>query len=609
VPWLALRPACAVRIDPAGDGPNKLVSTGATIAVTFSEPIDPTSVQPFDTLTVKPATSTSPLSQFVIGHIVLTSDATQFRFVPELPLHHETNVMERYLVDVVAGASGITDLAGNPLLLQLPQTDFTLDKAQPSALTSGIALRFASTDEDGDGKRELRGQFLFDLAQQQIVPRPVTRFSGAADASAPVVGAMIPLLQPVQTPLSPYGSKLHAVWRYHDVGLGLLDEATHNLDVEGMSWSPFAGAPVADHFTRFQMSFAHSKFLPDEEVGTSLLPNWPSSGLVTKFADNNYDVADPPAVVHAASKGYTVDPADVFTSPAGLPMTHWPLNRGVPLGQYSYWTWRDTAKIAVGGPNGHGADTQRLQQITKVANTNFYIAGRVPTIGLPLLTEFRTYPEFAANGTNGLRIAIALNSSASPYFRVFSTGGVTVGGQIINVDPDNTPVAMGAVNPSTGLFTAPRDNVFHYGEAEFVVRVSRAHTVWFDTASPSSFATPVVIAGTTAVPSGTQIQLAFRGASSITGSATPPAWRDAENYDAYGDGYNTLQLFSLGKPGNLAFTPSFFNNPPNTTDNSWKSSIAALDGARYVQARISFLSNAETSATTSLSSLGIAYQH
>ena len=67
----------------------------------------------------------------------------------------------------------------------------------------------------------------------------------------------------------------------------------------------------------------------------------------------------------------------------------------------------------------------------------------MPTIGLPMLMEFRTYPSTQANGQNGFRIAIAINSSANPFFRNFSTGGV-LNGQTLIVDPDQQPWARAA---------------------------------------------------------------------------------------------------------------------------------------------------------------------
>src|SRR6185503_18153709 len=119
-----------------------------------------------------------------------------------------------------------------------------------------------------------------------------------------------------------------------------------NLDVEGLAWDPFAQLN-ADNFAEFQMSLAHSKVLPDEQISTGLLPNWPSSGLSATFAGNQLDPAgDPLTIVHPKAKGYAINPSDVYLSTSGHLRAPWPLNRNVPVGQYTYWTWRDTAKLA-----------------------------------------------------------------------------------------------------------------------------------------------------------------------------------------------------------------------------------------------------------------------
>jgi hypothetical protein len=447
-----------------------------------------------------------------------------------------------------------------------------------------------------------------------IKPRAVTRFSAVADPSVPVVGAMIPILAPIQTPLSNHGSKMMGVWRYHDLGFGLLNESTHNLDVEGLSWALFNQGLQIDNFSRFQMSLAHSKYLPDENISSGLLPNYPSSGLVAKFQDNLLDPGtvgipgtDPLTVVHPQGKGYTVggSPDATFIVPSGLTMTHWPWNQGVPVSNYVYWTWRDTAKIKLGAPGGTGADTARLQQVTKIANVGFYPQSKVPTIGLPLLMEYRTWKDDQASGQNGFRIVIAINSSAYPFFRAFSTGGVLQSGQIITIDPDTEVTATGGINPTSGSHTAPRDNAFYYGQGDFVVRVSRMHTIWFDAGAGSTvYVAPVVEPGPSTLPAGTQVVLNFRGASSIgpTGSVS---WQDASNMDAYGESYTAAQLPVFSKPGTLAFTPNFFPTP--TTDNSWRNTLSALNGARYFQARISFISNPETTLTPELSALGFAF--
>jgi hypothetical protein len=299
-----------------------------------------------------------------------------------------------------------------------------------------------------------------------------------------------------------------------------------------------------------------------------------------------------------------VQPSETFVTSTGTVMAPWPFNRGVPESEYVYWTWRDTSKLAVGGPNGAGVDPQRLQQVSKVAHTGFYGANRVPTIGLPLMLDFRTRPDASATGQNGFRIAIALGSSANPFFRAFTTGHATCSGQVVDIDPQTQTMAGGGYDPVACTTTPGQDDAFYYSQADFVVRVSRAHTVWFDTLGASLFAEPVVEPSTDSFPSGTQLVLAFRGASAI-GPASSVGWRDASNYSAYGDSYDAAQLAVFAKPATLAFAPVFVGN---ASDKSWKPSLAAISGARYVQVRLTFLSNPITGLSPEISALGLAFR-
>ena len=614
-PWattLNVDSVCAVHFSPRVSGaPGLLVSPAASMRIAFSEPIDPASVRPFDTLTIKPSQSSSPLASYVVGRITPAVDATMFTFVPELPLKHASGAIEQYVLDVLDGANGITDLAGNALAASLPQAKFSLDPTAGPLDSGGIALRFTATDEDGDSKAEVRGQVLYDLAHGRLHARPVTHFSAQADQTAAVVAAMTPLGGPIQTPLVPNGSKMMSTWRYHDLGFGLLDEQTHNIDVEGLAWQPYAAALGADSFAQFQMSLAHSKFLPDEDISSGLLPNFPGSGVSSVFAANQLDpVNDPLTIVHPKAKGYAINPSDLFLSPLGDPRAPWPLNRNVSAAQYVYWTWRDTAKLAVGGPAGAGADTLRLYQCTVSGHVGFYPSFQVPTIGLPLLTEFRTYPSAQAIGTNAFRVAIAINTSAMPYFRAFSSGGVSFAGQTVFVDPDASVNATGGIHPLTGAPTAPRDNVFYYGQADFVVRVSRAHTRWFDTGGASTFTAPIIDASSLDLPPGTQVTLALRGASAIaTTVQSPTSWSDSRNLDPYGNSYTPPQLQAQGLTTWRYFTPAYQNSPPAPTDGRWHANVAEINGARFVQLRISFLANAESGASPSIDSLAIAFSH
>jgi hypothetical protein len=578
------------------------ISSHTGIEVRFSRPMDPASVEALQSFALERDWPVPPLEEKVAGSIQATPDGTRFALVPSLPLATDAPTSPAaYVFDLDGSPAGVVAADGTPLAQDLPPVRFELDPGQPAQKNSGIVLEFDTTDEDGNGWPELRGQFLADLTQERILPRPVTRFSASVDASNPVVAFMYPLAIAMDTPLSPFGSKLMSAWRYCDFGFLLLDEAYHNIDVEGLYWSPAdATPPVPDHFEQFQMGLSHAGYLPDEGLDVSLLPLHPASGLVATFEQNHLDPAGA-AVVHRKSAGYTIDPLDQTTSAAGLPLMPWPMNRGIPASQFSYWTYRDTAVQTTGAPNGDGADPWKVVQVLGAAGAllGFYPEDQVPTIGLPLLSEFRTYPDRRAQGANGLRIAIAINSSANPFFRAFSTGGSTSGGAVL-VDPDQEPVARG--NLAGGLLADPLDDTFYYGQADFVVRVSRAHSVWFDTGGATSFGPAVLEPNAAYQPGGTSAVLAFRGATSIS-SGVPGIWGTTKWIGPYGDSYTASQISKLS-PGapNESFSVTYLGGDP-----TWKSALTDLDGARFVQARISFLANAETSAIPAVSGIGLPF--
>ena len=144
------------------------------------------------------------------------------------------------------------------------------------------------------------------------------------------------------------------------------------------------------------------------------------------------------------------------------------------------------------------------------------------------------------------------------------------------------------------------------------MRISRAHTIWLDTlAAGTLYPEPVIEPSADLLPAGTQIVLAFRGANSFTTNTPPPGvlpYQNADNLDPYGDGFNAQQQPLVGGNANLAFTPAFFNTPVDTNNKGWKSSITALNGARYFQARITFVANPITSLVPELTSLGFAFR-
>jgi hypothetical protein len=610
----AALPECFVRFSPgAKTPPNVGVQVQADVVVSFSEPMDPASVQAFQSFELEYGDSPvpgNPLYRRVVGNVLASTDLVDYTLEPSQPLKHHGNpglAPEQYLVSVKSGALGVTDLAGNQLANALPQVSFTIDPAQPQVDSGGIALDFSSQDEDGNGGPEIRGQFLQDITTGVVNPRAVTHISAGVDPSQTIVGRMIalPTVQ-LQTPLSNLGSKMHSIWRYFDMGFTLLDDTSHNLDVEGLWWEPFEGQTQLDFFPEFEMRLGHCAFAPDEFVDPgTLLPSFPNSGLANQFDANYGDMSqNPPVIVHPRSAGYQVDP-QITVSETSRSISQWPMNVGKAPEDFVYFTWRDTSNLMVGGPGGQGVDPEVL--VTNLAGIReLYPANKVPTIGLPLLMEFRTYPDTQSSGQNAFNIAIAINSSARPYFRTFSTGGV-LSGQVLPVDPDQESIGQGGIDPILNATTPPQDNVFYYGRADFVVRVNRFHTMWFDSlATGSSFAPAVLEPRADVFPSGTQVVLAFRAAANIVNnnSAVRP-WENAAFIDPYGNAFNSTQWGKLVGPG----TDNSFavTEHPVNADESWVSSIALLNGARYVQVRATMISNPISGLTPWVSAVGLSY--
>jgi hypothetical protein len=604
----ASRAACYLTFTPsAGLPPGKQLTTGVQVSATFSEPIDVASVSPLESFVLRrPQTPVEDGYGIVVSEVSNSVDARTFTLTPLVPLTHAVTIAEPYLARIT---NRVRDSAGNALASAMTGAALEIDPTEAGQRTFGFALTFDSPDNLagiagqgllGVGLPEVRGQFLLDFASSSLRPRPVTHFSAIADRTQAVPALMVPFAPGTQTPLSRLGSKLQTIWRYCDVGLALQDESTTNVDVEGLDWAPVGGGVLADQYAHFAMSLCHGARLPDESLDPNLLPAYPNSGLVSTYSQNQLDpVGDPLRQVFprpGGPQGYNISPADAFIGASGTKFVPWPMNRNTPSDQKIYYTWRDTALQAKGGANGSGAE---LPIVAIAGGTTpqppLYPAGEVPTIGLPLLMEFRCYPDNGALGLNAFDVSLAAASSARPNFRAFSTGGVNTSGQVIVKNPDAEAVATGGFNPGSippGAATLPVENTFYLGQMDLVVRVSRAHTIWFDLSSTATaFAPPVVFPRASEQPAGTQIQLSFRGAIVLSNVAS---LLDAQRLDAYGEKDATV----TGPP------PVFFNN-----DNTWKSNLASLNGTRFFQARITFVSNAATNATPRLDAVGFAYRN
>jgi hypothetical protein len=624
-PALGAPPECFVRFDPQpGTSPATDVLTTSTVIAEFSEPMDPSQMQALETFRVRydePPVADNPMYANVVGRILPSADLRSFVFEPSLPLRHTSGASETYFVEITADdattsvVEGITDLAGNPLVFGLPSAPFSIDPAEASQSTGGYALRFADPlgDEDDNGKPDIRGQYVID-PRQVVKPRPFQRFSVLIDNNQPLVGIMSLSPGPVQTPLSDKGSRTQTVWRYIDMGFGLLDDLFHNLDVEGTNWAVYGSAVASDSFEQFSMRMTHASVFPDETVTPGLLPFYLESGLGSTFADNLLDPSNVQQKIMAdKAEGYSISASDAFPAAqnAQVLLVPWPINRDVSQEDFTYWTWRDTGVIQVGGAaSGSGVDPTRLGQVTGVPGlVGFYGPTQIPTIGLPMLTEFRTYPDPGAFGLNGFKTSFALASSYKPCFRAYSTGGIPAGQPPDIIDPDNEPLAQGGYTPA-GAKLGGIDNTVYWGQADFVVRVSRFHSVWYDSTQAGSHYAPVVVEPTgTENPTGTTVAVAFRGASALSvtgGASTPPEWSDASNIDPYGDPYNQDQLDELTQTTG-SFKPFTVVHYPTSTNKSWKDSASELNGARYLQMRVTMTANPASGLTPEVAAMGVAY--
>lgn len=584
--WFQVLPPPAL---PPGEG----LATASEFRLRFSEPMDPSSLDPFGSFRAVRGDEPADAENTVVAAIQPSVDLTRADLVPTLPLAHEVGDPTAYRLEVQAGSAGPRDLAGNALRVG-PVAKVRIASAEPSETSGGLVLRFSAPDEVPGTGADLRGNVFYDLAKGRVRGRPAAFFSAPVDRTQPVPSLMIPFPSGVQSPLVPLGSKLHGVWRYCDAGWSVRDESKYDVDVVGIAYSPVGGSVINDFFPRFEIRLAHSQRLPDEKISFRfLLPTYPASGLVGSFAtfDANIlqDPNGPQTVVHDRALGFAVNQADMFTSSTGTPLLPFPLNRGPgPLASY---TWRDTSVLAKGGPNGGGIPlaVEGAPLNLEPQHGTIAPAGAVPSIGLPLLMEYRCYPSDLSLGLNNFDVSLAINTSAFPSFRSYSSGGIASNGQPVARDPDLQTVPLGSFNPHStplpGAPTLPADNAFFLGQLDLAYRVSRAHSAWFDTGSRSPDFVTLLAAVEAADSAGVQVE--FRGATSFEG--TLGLENDATALDAYGE-LSSGEVRFLGD------------------DPTWHASIDAIDGARFLQLRLSFVNDLDTGASPELDRLAIAFR-
>ncbi|QDU68785.1 Ig-like domain-containing protein [Engelhardtia mirabilis] len=655
-PWRqslgSLKAPCFVRFSPAaGQLPASQVSPNAKLIVRFSEPFDPVTARPFDTLyiartaTVDASLSETPPgslisaptpSDLILGSVIPSPDFREARFSPTVPFEHANGNIETFFFNMVSNLDdgGITDLAGNVLEAELPRVSFNIDPNAASESTGGWVLRFNSADETPENGPEVRGQLLFDLTKGLIQPRPVQRFGAVVDRSQPMVGVMQQITTGLQTPLSSQGSKAHLMWRYMDAGFDVsqTNDLFYNLSIEGLSLSPLGGQVVATIYDEFEISLGHAVNLPDEIIDpNTLLPKYPSSGLGnTASFDENFleDALAGPQLMHPRQLGFAVSSSDVFVSTTGSPMLQMPWNQASSETDKTFFTWRNNAVQSYGNLNGDsligsGAPTEQEVAVLGLSTPSGDVFGPsikdsnsadtplgIPSVGLPLLMEYRCYPS-EETSLNNFDVSIAVTSSPRPFFRAFSTGGTNAGGLVVNKDPDLQTDPTGGFNGNPAIAplgqpTAPRDPTVYMGQMDVVIRLSRVYTILMDAEqnpligvgnSPYSYVAAVVEPTAAQQPGGTSVTFNWRG-DNISSLVGQEAMLDASRLDVYGEPI----IGPLSGNGQVADNPRF-----PWSDPSWKGSLADVAGKRFVQTRITFIGNTASELNPTLNSYGLAF--
>ena len=634
--------SCFVRFSPTpGLAPAAKVPSNAKVVVRFSEPMDPGSFSAFDNFSIRDVTvdtSSSPFRELVLGRVAQSGDLLDFAFEPTLPLAHAGTDTTYFFNTVSEAGVGLRDLAGNALDFDLPEIPFSVaGEGEDPVNSDGWVLTFDSLDEDGNegGGLDIVGSYLYQSESASIVPRPVSRFTQVADRSNPIIGPMQAIATGLQTPLSDLGSKMHIMYRYADVGLGVsdTDPSFVNVDVEGMALSPEGGSVTPTFYPEFEMRMGHSRAMPDEELSpTSNLPIYPDSGIRQQWTYAQNYLQDPNAIVktvHKRQAGFQVSNLGLFNSPgSGTPMLAMPMNQNLPASEQVTFTWRDTSILGRGGLTSTGLSAQdgvpyeREVALFGLNACQGQVYGAdaagtphagVRSIGLPLLMEFSCFPSNAIS-LNNFDVSIAINSSNQPFFRAFSTGGFNASGNAITKDPDNQVSPTGGFNGNPalpggiGAKTPPRDPTVYIGQLDLVIRISRVYTVMLNSLQTTpDYVSLVQEPDPADQPDGTEIQYAYRGhlAQLEGGAPLDTRFQVGESMSVYGDiSYQPLLDFGDQCNPSLPDAIEVFN----PTLPEWSEDLDTIDGHAFAQLRMTFVGNLETELIPSLSAVGLAYR-
>jgi hypothetical protein len=642
---------CFLRFTPQ---PAVLPATGvdpaATVSIMFSEAMDSKTVRSLDSMvlatssmaTVNPQDPIEPDAEWVIaeetvadyldrlpgfgsgggsgrimfGPVQHSGDARTYTLAPLAGITDAfgEGTAAQISLAIRAGDTGVLDLAGNPVGFSgfvaghSSQAGVT-EKLTVSGSAANIkyfALRGNGVDEDNDQSPEYAGQLGQYNGDGIIRGRAVNRFSRQADKTNTYVGQRISFTAGIMTPLVPAGAVLHTLYGYHHLGFGLSNNQEYNLDIEGMSWSPFQGIVYDTTFDRYSIALAHSGRLPDDWIDpASGYPAYHNSGLKRTssnlFDENIYGFGEDPVahkdldeVIVFDVPQYSISQANVYTANGGVAMYPWP--------DFSQnFTYRDTSlplpdgNTLAGGNSATGTtvDNRGWGCPPRVVNEDrTYEKSLIPTIGLPLLMRYRCYVVGAEFGYNGSQVQIMVGSSALPAFRVFSWGGLS-GSTWDFVVPDADGAGSGPTPRGSIKAFGPE---LHWGQVDFVTKVSRVYTHWFNAGGSINWFSNLTLEPTPQQSSpGTSVEVQFRTSPSIsvtncTNETTP--LEDASNaFDSYGEYDEDIGCATV------------------TSGSDWVSDPSSLTSLQYpyFQLRFTFIANTQLGLEAEMDAFGFAY--
>lgn len=346
----------------------------------------------------------------------------------------------------------------------------------------------------------------------------------------------------VVEPHQPRGSKLQMTYREDDFGLSYTNRAHLLLDIEQMHWAPFNDMPVRfDIFDRYTLRLGHCEYRPDiagVNGGTQCAIDAGSTigGLRDLFSANVLDGSQLQDVVKDAK--YEINPNNTFKTSTDTTV--------IPYPKFATtYTWRDTRLAswdmttdkAIGMSGAHNADAPGNQREATSSISSPWIPDKPPAniaalhttgdyvldhgdflgyrnedhnpIAAPLLMQFSIHPDSSANGfANGVnRFHIALVGPCYPapghgYYNVAAIWGRFRAHVSGGPDPLKPGVDI-FVNPSVESRSRPswvkdillgnpfqtvdlgRDDHLHWGQADFVRRVSELTFGFWDTLQPN----------------------------------------------------------------------------------------------------------------------------